>query len=45
MSFFGEMIERDRIVPILLTYNILIDEFYKRGMVEKARTVLCFIKG
>ncbi|XP_020590144.1 pentatricopeptide repeat-containing protein At5g18475-like [Phalaenopsis equestris] len=43
-QLFEEMIERGRIVPDPLTYNLLIDGFCRHDSVEKAKTILVFMR-
>ncbi|KAM0952559.1 putative tetratricopeptide-like helical domain superfamily [Dioscorea sansibarensis] len=43
-QLFEEMIERDKIAPDALTYNVLINGFCKHGKVEKAKAVLEFMQ-
>ncbi|KAH0455645.1 hypothetical protein IEQ34_015677 [Dendrobium chrysotoxum] len=43
-QLFEEMIEKDHIVPDPLTYNLLIDGFCRHESVEKARTILGFMR-
>ena len=43
-DLFEEMVSRDHIVPDPLTYNVLINEFCRRGKPDRARNVIEFMK-
>ncbi|KAF6162767.1 hypothetical protein GIB67_029036 [Kingdonia uniflora] len=44
VKLFEEMVSKDKIVPDTLTYNILINGFCRGGKVDRAKTIMNFMR-